>query len=75
MMDEMRMKLSSKFMRNIASKLISRAIYKKTGCKVNIQINDLDAWVIDGDTTVKLNVEAKLKSNDFNKIMESFDAD
>lgn len=74
-MDEMRMKLSSKFMRNIASKLISRAIYKKTGCKVNIQINDLDAWVIDGDTTVKLNVETKLKSNDFNKIMESFDAD
>lgn len=74
-MDEMRMKLSSKFMRNIASKMISRAIYKKTGCKVNIQINDLDAWVIDGDTTVKLNAEVKLKSNDFNKIMESFDVD
>ena len=74
-MDEMRMKLSSKFMRNIASKLISRAIYKKTGCKVKIQINYLDALVIDGNATVKLNVEANLKSEDFNKIMESLDLD
>lgn len=74
-MDEMKLKLSTKFMRNIVSKLVAKFIYKKTGCKVDIQLNDLDVLVLNGDTTVKLNVEAKLKSEDFNKIMKSIDLD
>lgn len=72
-MDEMRMKLSTKFMRSIISKIISKSIYKKTGYKVDLQIEDLDIWVIDGDTNVKANVEIRLKSDEFNKIMKSFD--
>lgn len=74
-MDEMRMKLSSKFMKSIVSKVIGRFIYKKFGCKVNITINDLDVWSIDGNTNIKLNVEANLDSNEFNKIMKSIDSD
>ena len=74
-MDEMKIKLHTSFMRGIVSRLIAKAIYKKTGCRVNIQINDLDFWAIDGDTTIKLNVEAKLKSEEFNKIMKSIDED
>lgn len=74
-MDEMRIKLKTKFMRNIASKLITRAVYKKYGFKVKVQLNDLDVWVIDGDTTVKVNAEMKMNSNDFNKIMESIGMD
>lgn len=74
-MDEMRIKLSTKFMRGIAAKLISRAIYKKFGCKVSIQINELDIWNIDGDTNLTLNVEAKLKSDEFNKIIRNIDLD
>lgn len=74
-MDEMRIKLSTTFMRGIASKLISRSIYKKYGYKVNIQINDLDIWNIDGETSLKLNVEAKLKSDEFNKIMKNIKLD
>ena len=54
-MDEMKVKLSTKFMRNIVSKLMSRAIYKKTGYKVDIQLDDLDIWSINGDTTIILN--------------------
>ena len=75
MMDEMRVKLSTNFMRKIVSKLISRVIYKKFGCKVNIQLNDLDVRVIDGDTTVKVNMEARLNNDEFNKIMKSIDED
>lgn len=74
-MDEMRIKLSTSFMRGIVSKLIARSIYKKYGYKVNIKLEDLDMWVIDGDTTVKLNVEAKLKSEDFKRIMKTIDQD
>lgn len=74
-MDEMRIKLSTKFMRGIASKLIARTIYKKTGYKVDIQINDLDIWNIDGETSLNLNVEAKLKSEEFNKIIKNIGLD
>lgn len=74
-MDEMRIKLTTNFMKNIVSKLIARTIYKKYGYKINIQLNDLDVWTIDGDTTLKLNVEAKLKSEEFNKIMKSIGND
>lgn len=72
-MDEMRMKLSTRFMKCIVAKMISKAVYKKFGCKTNIQINDLDVWIFDGDTTVKANVEVKLSSGEFTKIMKSFD--
>ena len=74
-MDEMRIKLSTSFIRGIVSKLIARSIYKKYGYKVNIKLEDLDVWFIDGDTTVKLNVEAKLKSEDFKRIMKTIDQD
>lgn len=74
-MDEMKVKLTTKFMRSIVSKLLAKAIQKKFGCKVNIQLNDLDVWVLDGDTTVKLNVEAKLKSDDFIHIMKKINVD
>lgn len=70
-MDEMKIKLSTKFMRGLVSKLIARAIYKKTGCKVEIQLNDLDISVIDGETSIGANVEVKLNSNEFMKIMKS----
>ena len=74
-MDEMRIKLSSKFMRNMVSKLIASLIRKKYGCKIDVVLNDLDVWAIDGDTNVKLNVEVKLKSDEFNKIMKSIEID
>jgi hypothetical protein len=73
MMDEMKLKLSTKFMRGIVAKLIAKAIYKKTGCKVNIQLNDLDISIIDGETSINTNVELKLNSNEFMKIMKSID--
>ena len=74
-MDEMKLKLSTKFMRGIVSKLISRAIYKKLGYKVDIQLNDLDVSIIDGETNIKANVEAKVQSNEFMKVMKSIGLD
>lgn len=74
-MDEMKMKLSSKFMRGIVSKLVARFIYKKYGCKVEIHLNDLDISVIDGDAKIALNAEAKIKSEDFMNIMKDIGMD
>lgn len=70
-MDELKMKLSTKFMRNIVSKLIAKAIYKKIGYKVDVQLNDLDISVIDGDANINANVEVKINNEEFMKIMKS----
>lgn len=75
MMDEMRIKLSTKFMRNIFAKLLAKAIQMRTGCKVDIQIHEFDFWSISGDTTIKTNVEVRLKNEEFNKILNSIDLD
>ena len=70
-MDEMKVKLSTNFMKGIVSKLITRSIRKKTGYKVDIQINDLDISFVNGETIIKTNVEAKLDSSEFKKIIKS----
>lgn len=74
-MDEMKVKLTTKFMRNVVSKLITMTIRKKYGYEINIQLNDLDISVIDGETKISTNVEVKLDSKEFVKIMNSIGQD
>lgn len=74
-MDEMKLKLSSRFMRNMISKLLTKMIYKKLGYKVELCLNDLDINVINGETSIKTNVELKLDSKEFMKIMNSIGSD
>lgn len=70
-MDELKMKLSTKFMRNIAAKLMERYLYKQLGYKIKIQLNELDVDIVDGETNISTNVELKLDSKEFVKIMKS----
>ena len=74
-MDEMKIKLSTKFMRNIVAKLIAKFIYAKTGYKVNIQLNDLDVSFIDGETKVSTNVEVTMDSKEFGKVINTLGLD
>lgn len=69
-MDEMKLKLSTRLMRGIAAKLIARAIKKKYGCKVNIQLNELDLNVVDGDANLSINAEVKMDNKEFMEIMK-----
>lgn len=75
MFDEMKVKLSTKFMRNLVAKLLSKFIYKKYGYKVNIQLDDLDIRFIDGDTKIKTNVELSIDSDEFKKIIKEVGLD
>lgn len=70
-MDEMKLKLSTKFMRNFIAKLISKTIYKKFGYKVDIQINDLAISIINGETKVSTNVEMSMNGEEFTKIVKN----
>ena len=70
-MDELKLRLNSKLMRGIVTKLISKAIFKKYGYKVDIQLDELDVSVINGETKIKTSVEVKCNSDEFTKIMKS----
>lgn len=67
----MKLKLSTKLMRGFVSKLIARMVYKKYGYKINIQLNELDINVIDGEANIAANVEVKLDNQEFMKIIKS----
>lgn len=69
-MDELKLKLSTRLMRGIVSKLITRAIRKKYGCKVTIHLNELDLNVIDGDANIKVNAEVLMDNKEFTDIMK-----
>ena len=72
-MDEFKIKLSTRFMRNIVSKLIARAIRKKLGYKVDIQLNDLDVMSIDGNTTINVDAKIKMNSIEFRKLLKDIE--
>lgn len=74
-MDELKLKLSTKFMRGIVAKLMARAFYKKFGYKINIQLNDVEVSIIDGDTDIHANVEVKMNSDEFKKLLQSIGED
>ena len=74
-MDEMKVKLSTRLMRGFVSKLIAKAIYKKTGYRVDIRLNELDVKVIDGEANIATNVEVKINNEEFMKIIKSIGLD
>lgn len=64
-MDEL--KIKSKFMNTIVSKLISMAIRKKFGYKIDLQINDVEVTVVEDKAHVHLNADAEIDTNEFKK--------
>ena len=71
----MKLSLSTKFMRGMLAKLISRAIKKKYGYKVNICINKIDLDMYNGQTHLHTDVDLELSGEEFNKIMQSINED
>lgn len=70
-MDELKLKLSTRLMRGIAAKFIARSIRKKYGYKVNVQLNELNINVVDGDATIKTSVEVTIDNREFMEIMKN----
>lgn len=72
-MDELKLSLSTKFMRGIVTKIISKAIYKKTGYNIDIELNEIKLETIDGKVRVHANVDAEIKNEDLMSIIKSND--
>lgn len=70
-MDELFIKLRTKFMKKLVSKLLSKAIQSKIGYKIDIQIDDLDAELNNDEITVNAKLEVKMNKNEFVKILKA----
>ena len=72
-MDELKMSLSTKFMKGIVTKIISKAILKKTGYNINIQLNEIKLETVDGKVCLHADVDAELNNEDFINILKNTD--
>jgi hypothetical protein len=73
MLDFLKLKLSTKFMKGIVAKVISKKIYKQLGYKVDIQLNDVQLDVIDGDVKFHIDVDGKMNKTEFGRLMEQIE--
>lgn len=70
-MDELKLNLSSKLMRGIVTKLISKAVYKKTGYKIGIELNNINVEVINGKAHIHVNADAEIDNDELMKIVRT----
>ncbi len=68
-MDEL--KIGSKFMKSVISKVIRMAVRKKYGYEIDIRIEELNAVIIDGKAHIHLNADADMNKDELTKILKS----
>lgn len=67
-MDEM--KIQSKLMRGILSRIITKELKKKLGCDVNIRIRSLSAaTTIDNKARIHLDVDGEISTKDLDTLL------
>lgn len=73
MLDYLKLKISTKFMKGIVAKVISRKIYNRFGYRVDIQFNDIQLDMIDGDVKIHVDVDGKMNKTEFSRLMEKIE--
>lgn len=63
------LKIKTDFMRGLLSKLISKSISKKTGYKVSLTINMIEAHTISDDISFHADIEGNMRKEDFVKLL------
>ena len=74
-MDEMKLKLSSKFMRGIVTKIISKVIFSKLGYKIDIQLNEIQIENKDGKIHIHADVDGEMENEEFMKLIKGIGLD
>lgn len=72
-MDELKLRLSTKFMRGIITKIISKAIYNKLGYRIDIELNKIEVETADGKIHLHADVNASINNEDFQSLIKSMD--
>lgn len=70
-MDELKLKLSTKFMRGIVANLVSKAIAKKVGYNIDILLNEIEVRNEGGKIHLHIDADAEIENGEFVKIIKS----
>lgn len=70
-MDVLKLKLSTKFMRDMVAKLIAKALQKKLGYNIDILLNEIEVKNENGKIHIHANVDAEVDNDEFVKIVKS----
>ncbi len=65
-MDEL--KIKTKFMRNMLSKILETMLCKKTGYKVKIQLNAIQVSITEEKAHIHIDVDGEMNVDEFKKI-------
>lgn len=68
------MKIQSKFMTGLVSRIVKKVLRTKLGCEVDIQLNEFRTTVIDDKTHVHLDLDADLTKEELNKLLKTTSA-
>lgn len=74
-MDELKLKLSTKFMRGIVANLISKALAKKLGYNIDILLNEIEVKNEDGKIRLHIDADAEIENHEFIKMLKSIGMD
>lgn len=72
-MDVLKLVLSTKFMKGIVTKIITKAILKKTGYNIDIQLNKVEVENADGKIYLHMDVDAAVETEEFVKMLQDSD--
>lgn len=74
-MDELKLKLSTRFMRGFVAKLVAKTISKKLGYDIDILINEIEVKTDDGKVKLHLSVDAQMENDEFKKVIKNIGLD
>lgn len=69
------MKIQSKFMTGLVSRIVKKVLRAKLGCEVDIQLNEFRTTVIDDKTHVHLDLDADLTKEELNKLLKTIESE
>lgn len=72
-MDEMKIKITTKFMRNIVAKAMTKIVFKNFGFRPDIRIEELQAEMKDGKIYFHINADGYVDNNVLVKINRMLD--
>lgn len=70
-MDELKLKLSTKFMKGIVANLISKALFKKLGYDIDILLNEIEVRSENGKIHIHIDADAEVENGEFMRILKS----
>ena len=72
-MDELKLVLNTKYMRSIITKILAKAIYKKTGYRIDIEINEVKVETYGGKVKIHMDLNAEMNSGDLVEALKTND--